>query len=69
MAVARYYREDKNPEGASFPGVPTRDVTDDEWELLPEWVRASVDASDLYQKTRPDTGRRAPQRDAEQKET
>lgn len=51
MATARYYRPDKNAEGASFPGVPLRDLEEEEFEALPAWVKASVDASDLYQKT------------------
>lgn len=53
MAVARYYDEDKNPYNAAFPGVPLRDIEDEEWELLPVWVQNSVDASPFYRKTKP----------------
>lgn len=53
MATARFYRADNNPEGASFPGVPLRDIEKDEWERYPEWLQASVDASTFYQKTNP----------------
>lgn len=55
MSVARYYRPDKNVEQAEFPGVPLRDIEQDEWNVIPAWLQASIDASDIYQKTKPDT--------------
>lgn len=51
--IARYYRADKNEAGAAFPGVPLRDLTDAEFEALPEHLQRDVDASELYQKTKP----------------
>lgn len=62
---ARYYRQDNNPEGAEFPGVPLRDIETDEWELYPEWLRESVDASTLYQKTNPHPTPRAHREEGE----
>lgn len=53
MATARFYRADKNKEEASFPGVPLRDLDEDEFAALPDWLKASVDASEMYQKTNP----------------
>lgn len=51
--VARYYDETKNEEGGQLPGVPLRDLTDAEFNALPEWLQASVDALDCYRKTPP----------------
>lgn len=50
---ARYYVEENNPDGATIPGVPLRDLTDDEYDALPKWDQASVDAWDAYRKTNP----------------
>jgi hypothetical protein len=55
MAVARYYDESKNPDGGALPGVPLRDLDDVEFDALPAWLQASVDAASFYRKTRPDT--------------
>jgi hypothetical protein len=52
-AIARYYDDSKNPDGGGFPGVPLRDLTESEFEALPEWLQQSVDASPLYRKTKP----------------
>jgi hypothetical protein len=46
--IVRYYRHDRNAEGRFFPGVPLRDLTQADLDALPEHVRASVEASDLY---------------------
>ena len=53
MAIARYYDESKNPEGAVFDGVPLRDLTEEEFAELPAWLQASVDAAPFYRKTKP----------------
>lgn len=50
--IARHYDASKNPGGekqpAMFPGVPLRDITLQEWEALPVWLRRSIDASPMY---------------------
>ncbi len=48
MATARYYDASKNPEERAFDGVPLRDLTIDEFESLPTWLQASVDAAPFY---------------------
>jgi hypothetical protein len=53
MTIARYYDEEKNKDGAFFPGVPLRDLTADEWDAFPGRMQASVDASPFYRKTPP----------------
>lgn len=54
MGTARYYNEDKSEGGAQhIYGVPARDLTDEEYEGLPEHLRAQVDGSPLYRKTNP----------------
>ena len=58
MSVARYYEPDKNPEQASLPGVPLRDLEDEEFAALPEWLQAPVDATPFYRKTNPAAPRR-----------
>ena len=58
--IARYYDAEKNPDGGSLPGVPLRDLSEDEFAALPAWVQESVDASPLYRKTKPQgTGKAA----------
>lgn len=51
--IARYYVASANPREESFPGVPLADITEEEWAEQPEWVQASVDASPMYRKTKP----------------
>lgn len=53
MTIARYYLAENNPEGGSLPGVPLRDLTDEELLAFPEWLQASIDASPMYRKTKP----------------
>jgi hypothetical protein len=55
--MPRYFREDRAELG-SFAGVPTRDLTDEEYEALPEHLQRAVDESPLYQKSRPVVARR-----------
>jgi hypothetical protein len=55
MTIARYYDESKNKEGAFFPGVPLRDLTEDEYAALTPRMRDSIDASSFYRKTKPPT--------------
>jgi hypothetical protein len=57
--IARYYNADANPDGAHFPGVPLRDLTEDEYEALPKHMQHSIDASPLYRKTKPSASRKA----------
>lgn len=58
--IARYYVAENNPDGGHFPGVGLRDLTEEEWDALPEGVQKSVDASDMYRKTKPDGWEAAP---------
>jgi len=51
--IARYYDEAKNPDGAHLPGVPLRDITEEEFDALPAWLQLSVDASPFYRKSKP----------------
>jgi hypothetical protein len=52
MATARWYDASKNPDGGALPGgVPLADLSDEEYNALPKWLQASVDASPLYRKT------------------
>lgn len=60
MAVARYYDEEKNPQGAHFGGVPLTDLTEEEFDALPKHVKADVDASPFYRKSK--VGTEAPKK-------
>lgn len=59
MAVVRFYDSSKNPDGGHIPGVPLRDLTEEEFSELPAWLQASVDASPMYRKTSPGEPHRA----------
>lgn len=72
----RYYRADKQRYDASSQptrahiGVPLRDLTAEEVAALPAWQLAEIDASDLYQKTKPrdPDAPRVPRRESETEE-
>ena len=51
--IVRFYDASKNPDGAFFPGVPLRDLTEDEWQALDKRMQQSVDAAPFYVKTKP----------------
>ena len=53
--IARYYDAEKNPDGGSLPGVPLRDLTEDEFAALPAWLQESVDAQPFFRKTKPES--------------
>lgn len=53
MAIARYYDESKNPDGAGLPGVPLRDLEDEEFASYPAWLQESIDAWPAYRKSKP----------------
>lgn len=66
MAIARWYDETKNTSGGEFPGVPLRDLTEDEYTGYSAWLQASIDASPMYRKTNPSpTPRKAIEKDEE----
>lgn len=70
MSIARYYVPEKQESDTFFrfiPGVPLRDITDDEFLSYPDYIQASIDASDLYRKTKPADAAK-PSRASEQKE-
>lgn len=49
--IARYYVADKNPEGGMLPGgVPLADITLEQWESYPSWLRRSIDAAPFYRR-------------------
>ena len=64
MTPARYYDADKNTNGGELPGVPLRDLTEDEYTNYPQWLQASIDASPMYRKTNP-APRKATEKDKE----
>lgn len=65
MAVSRYYVEDRNPDGATLPGVPLADLDEETFDAYPAWLQASIDASPFYRKSKPDSGTRAAKSDKE----
>ena len=50
---AYYYDASKNPDGASLPGVPLRDLSAEDLSAMPDWLQRSIDASAMYRKTKP----------------
>lgn len=53
MASPARYFDEAHDDGSAFGGVPKRDLTEDEFDALPAWLQASVDASPMYRKTKP----------------
>lgn len=51
--IARYYDEKANPDGGALPGVPLRDLTQEEYDSYPAWIQASIDAHPMYRKSAP----------------
>jgi hypothetical protein len=60
-AIARYYDATKNPDQAFFPGIPLRDLTQDEWDALSDRMRESIDAAPFYRKTKPPAAPASPE--------
>lgn len=52
MAIARYF-DARHDDGSYFGGVPKRDLSEEEFAALPDWLQASIDASSMYRKTPP----------------
>jgi len=67
MAIARYFDASKHETGQFIPGVPLRDITDEEWATYPDDIQASVDRAPFFRKTKPDTAatRRAAEKEAD----
>ena len=64
MATVRYYVPPEDPNfGVSFVGVPARDLEDHEYDALTDVQKRDVDASPLYQKSKP-SGAKAERREA-----
>jgi hypothetical protein len=52
MSTARHFDASKYQDNY-IPGVPMRDLTEDEWEALDDDQKATVDASPFFRKTAP----------------
>lgn len=46
--VAYYYLSSENPDGASYPGVPLCDLTQEVVDAQPKWIQKSLKASKMY---------------------
>lgn len=44
----KYNKARNRDEAYSFPGVPLRDITVEEFKALPKWLQQSVKASEMY---------------------
>ncbi len=51
--IVWYYDPDKNPDGASFIGVPLRDLTEADMQEIPSHSLAAIEQADFYRKTKP----------------
>lgn len=51
--IARYYDASKNENGGALPGVPLGDMSQEQYDELPAWLQASIDAHPMYRKTAP----------------
>lgn len=54
MTIARYWDGSKD-DGSFLAGVPSRDLTEEEYEALPAHLQRSVDAAAQWRKTKPRT--------------
>ncbi|HEU5013953.1 MAG TPA: hypothetical protein VFT66_15640 [Roseiflexaceae bacterium] len=50
--IAFTYKADQNPHEGTYPGVPLRDLTDDEFNALPNHIKRTVVGSKLYEKVK-----------------
>jgi len=51
--IVWYYTAVKNPDGAMLLGVPLRDLTEADMAEFPKHTIASIEAHDMYRKTKP----------------
>ena len=59
MKIVYYYDEDKNPGGDALIGVPLRDLAEDDMAQFAKHTVASIEASPLYRKTKPESRKAA----------
>lgn len=50
--IAFTYKADKNPHEGTYPGVPLRDLTDDEFNTLPSHIKRTIAGSAMYEKVK-----------------
>jgi hypothetical protein len=48
MELVYTYDASLNPDGASLPGVPLRDLTADDIANVPAWLQSSIAAQPFY---------------------
>jgi hypothetical protein len=48
MELVYTYDASLNPDGASLPGVPLRDLTADDLANVPAWLQSSIAAQPFY---------------------
>ena len=54
MPIARYFIGEPAEEGGAFLAfAPARDLSQEEYDALPDYAKKAVDGSDLYRKTKP----------------
>ncbi len=54
MATVRFYVPPEDPAfGTYFVGIPARDLEQEEYDALTKMQKRDVDASPLYQKSKP----------------
>lgn len=64
----KYHKARNQDEAYHFPGVPLRDITEDEFKALPKHLQQSVKASDMYsayEEEEKPTNKPAPEKAAE----
>lgn len=61
MGTAYYYQPENNPHNGSLPGVPLRDLTDEEVAQYPDYIKRSLEISPMYRKTNPNPTPRKPE--------
>lgn len=70
MATKRYLNVEATQGGSQYiAGVPLTDLSDEQYESLPEWQQKQVDNSGLYRKSAPpSTEKKAATTDKDKKE-
>lgn len=48
-AVVYFYHPQENPTNAFYPGIPLADLTQAQYDVLPQWAQAAVTGNDMYQ--------------------
>lgn len=63
------YKEKNNPKGGGIAGVPNRNLTAEEFNAFPDWVKGSIERAPYFVKVKPNPKKKGKAPEAKAPET